>query len=271
MVGEAGDSRRTAAGLSASVRAAYDAEPQAWATGPELVYSACASALVAHAQVPIAGCGILDVGAGSGVAGRAALAAGAIRVVSVDLATGLLRLCGPQLHPVAADAACLPFRDRAFDAVLAAFSLSHFDDLTAGLAQARRVGRAIVASAFQPGWDHPAKEAVDMVLGQFGYQSPRWYAQVKDAGEPEAGDPARFAAHADAAGFSSARSQLVTVRTALSTSQQLAAWRLGMAQVAPFISGLDSDQRAEVRRAAVAAVQDCEPLVVHMLVHTATS
>jgi ubiquinone/menaquinone biosynthesis C-methylase UbiE len=63
---------------------------------------------------------VLDLGAGTGVAGRAALAAGARLVVSVDFAAGMLRGCAAGLHPVAADAGALPFRDGCFGLVLAA-------------------------------------------------------------------------------------------------------------------------------------------------------
>ena len=45
-------------------------------------------------------------------------------------------------HPVAADAAALPFRDGSFDLVLAAFCLNHLASLAAGLAEVRRVGAA---------------------------------------------------------------------------------------------------------------------------------
>ncbi len=71
---------------------------------------------------------------------------------------------------MAADAAALPFRDESFAVVLAAFSLTHAPDLRAALVQARRVGRVLAASAFAPGWGHPAKPAVDAVLARFGYR-----------------------------------------------------------------------------------------------------
>ncbi len=95
---------------------------------------------------------VLDLGAGTGVAGRAALAAGARSVVCADSAA---RHAAPRaaagLHPVAADATALPFRDGCFDLVLAAFCLGHLDRPVAGLREARRVGAALAASAFAPG------------------------------------------------------------------------------------------------------------------------
>ena len=86
----------------------------------------------------LAGGRVLDLGAGTGVAGRAALAAGARSVVSADSALGMLRRCPARLHPVAADATALPFRDGCFDLVLAAFCLGHLD--RPARACARRAG-----------------------------------------------------------------------------------------------------------------------------------
>ncbi len=182
-----GDSAR----LRAEVGAAYDSSAQDWAEGPVRMYGPLATALAeAAAQVAPAMRAVLDIGSGTGVAGRAALAAGAHRVVSADLALGMLRRCGAELHPLAADAARLPFRDGSFDLVLAAFSLSHLPDLAAGLTEIRRIGRSLGASAFSPDWTHPAKDAVDDALVSFGYRPPAWHTWLKIHGESSAGDPA---------------------------------------------------------------------------------
>ena len=74
-----------AAGLTAGVRAGYDAAAEDWADGPGPMYPQLARVLVAAAPVPLAGRLVLDLGLGAGVAGRAAPAAGARRVVAVDL------------------------------------------------------------------------------------------------------------------------------------------------------------------------------------------
>ena len=156
----------TAAELTAGLRADYDAAAGDWGDGPGPMYAPLARVLVAAAPVPLGGRLVLDLGAGGGVAGQAALAAGARRVVGVDLSEGMLRHApgpprGGGWRPVVADAAVLPFRDGCFDLVLAAFCLNHLDRLDAGLAEARRVGAAIAASTFAPGWTYPAKAAAD--------------------------------------------------------------------------------------------------------------
>ncbi len=278
MVGEQGGRRRgparlNAAGLSPDIGAAYDASAADWAGGPELMYGPLATALieVAAAAGPVAGQVVLDLGAGTGVAGRAALAAGASQVICADLAVGMLRHCGAALHPVAADATALPFRDGAVDLVLAAFSLSHLPSIAAGLAEIRRVGRAVAASSFAPQWTHPAKTAADEALTAFGYLPPAWYAALKDEGEPRAADAALLADLAAAAGFRDVRFRTVTVPTGLSTPAELASWRLGMAHVAPFVRALDPRRQAELRRAAERSVAaaGCGPLTVAMGVLTA--
>ena len=60
----------------------------------------------------------------------------------------------------------------------------------------------------------------------------------------------------------------ITVPTGVSTPAQLASWRLGLAQVAPFLQSLDPAQRTAARRAAEQAVAGTGPLVVSMLVLT---
>jgi ubiquinone/menaquinone biosynthesis C-methylase UbiE len=254
--------------LAPRVRAAYDAAAADWAGGPEQVYVPLARALVAAAPLPVAGGRILDLGAGTGVAGRAMLAAGADRVVAADLAVAMLRRAGPAQHPVAADATVLPFRDQAFDLVVAAFCLNHLSQPGAALREARRVGRGLAASTFAPGWTHPAKLAVDEALRPFGFQPPAWYRSLHREAGPAAQDPARLAAQAAAAGFGDVQVHTMTVPTGLSAPAQLASWRLGMAQVAPFLQALDPGQRAAARRAAEQAVAGTGPLVVSMLVLT---
>jgi SAM-dependent methyltransferase len=281
MVGDAGGQGRSPDELSADERAAYEEAAPLWAAGPERLYASLARALVACAADVLAedgptgsrlgglrlgGLRVLDLGAGTGVAGRAALAAGARSVVSADFAPGMLRRCGADLHPVAANATALPFRDGRFDLVLAAFCLGHLDRPAAGLHEARRVSAALAASSFAPGWSHPAKAAVDDVLGSFGYRPPPWYVTFKRDAEPWASDPAALVRDCVSAGFADVRLRTVAVDTGLSSPARLAAWRLGMAHVAPFTCSLPAARQAELRRAAEAAVTGMGPLVVSMLV-----
>ena len=256
----------TAAGLTAGVRAGYDAAAEDWADGPGPMYAQLARVLVAAAPVSPVGCLVLDLGSGAGVAGRAALAAGARQVVAVDLSEGMLRRGGGG-HPVVADAIALPFRDGSFDLVVAAFCLNHLSSLAAGLAEARRVGAAIAASMFAPGWTHPAKDAVDDAVRSFGYRPPAWHTNLQPGSR--ASDPKELARCAAAAGFSRVEARTMAVPTGLATPAELVSWRLGMAHVAPFMRSLDAPGRAAVRRTAEQAVA-AAPLVVSMVVLTAS-
>ena len=214
---------------------------------------------------------VLDLGAGTGVAGQAALAAGARQVVAVDLSEGMLRRGGGGGRLVAADAVALPFRDGSFDLVLAAFCLNHLSSLAAGLTEARRVGAAIAASMFAPGWTHPAKDAVDDAVRSFGYRPPAWHTAL--APGSRASDPKALARCAAAAGFTSVQVRTTAVPTGLATPAELVSWRLGMAHVAPFVRSLDEPGRAALRRAAeqaVAGVAGAGPLVVSIVVLTAS-
>jgi SAM-dependent methyltransferase len=275
MVGEQGLGRRAPADLIH----AYDAAADGWDAGPGPLYEPLARALVAAAPVPLAGRVVLDLGAGTGVAARAALAARAHRVVGADLSEAMLRRHALKdgsskdeatSCPVAADATALPFRDDCFDLVLAAFCLNHLSRLEVGLAELRRVAAAIAASTFAPGWTHPAKEAVDEAVRSFGYRPPSWYTAL--APGERAADPQRLAACAAAAGFTRVQARTVAVPTPVATPAKLAAWRLGMAHYAPFLRTLDAPSQAAVRRAAeraVAASGVTGPLIVEMTVLTA--
>ena len=290
MVGDEGRTGGGAAELTAGLQAGYEAAAPAWADGPGPLYTQLARVLVATAPVPLADAVVLDLGAGTGAAGWAALAAGARQVVAADLSLGMLRHARDRgapapgrpapaspaprraaaWAPIAADAVALPFRDHSFDLVLAAFCLNHLDSLAAGLAEARRVGAALAASTFAPGWDHPAKGAVDEVLGSFGYQPPAWYACLSPGSR--AGDPEILTERVAAAGFTDVQVRTTDVRTALVTPAELASWRLGLAQVAPFLRSLAPADRAAVRRAAEHAVADpagTSPLIVSMVLLTA--
>jgi ubiquinone/menaquinone biosynthesis C-methylase UbiE len=270
VVGGEGGGGGAAADLTARLRDAYDAAAPAWALGAERMYRPLAQALVG--QLDVAGRRVLDLGAGTGVAGRAALAAGARTVVAVDVAVEMLRHCQPPLQPVAADAVRLPFRDASFDLVVAAFSLSHLPRLAAGLREARRVGAAIAASSFAPGWTNPAKESVETALRPFGYRPPAWYREFKQETEQAAGHPEVLSAQLAAAGFGQVRISRLTVRTGLATPAELAAWRLGMAHVAPFMAALPARDATAARQAAERAVAASAPgpLTVQLLVTTAS-
>jgi len=254
----------------AEIAAAYDGSVTGWRRGAEGVYARLADALVARSPVPLDGARVLDVGAGTGVAGEAALRAGASRVVAVDLAVGMLGLRDPRIVAAAADAVRLPFPDRSFDVAVAAFSLGHVPDPGAALVELRRVARAVLASAFAPGWTHPAKGAVDEAMAAFGFIVPDWYTRMKEQSEPLVNDSTRLEDLARAAGFTHVRVDRVEVETGLGTAAQIVAWRFGMAHLAPFVASLSAEVQEQAQLAAEAAVAGSGPVVIPVLALSAS-
>jgi SAM-dependent methyltransferase len=253
-----------------SVADAYDRAADGWRRGPEAVYARLADALVENAPGPVSGARVLDIGAGTAVAARAALRAGAASVVAADLATGMLAHRDPGVRAVCADAQRLPFADVSFDLALAAFCLGHLPDPVRALREARRVAGRVAASAFAPGWTHPAKAVVDEVMAGHGFELPGWYAQVKGVTEPAVNDAVALAALAQAAGFAAVEVRELQVDSGLTSAAEVVAWRFGMAHLAPFVAGLALEEVARARAEAEEAVAGSLPVVIPVLVLSAS-
>ena len=129
-----------------------------------------------------AGSRVLDVGTGTGVAARAAVAGGAALVVGIDPSLSMLaaaRREGGQPRFAAAQAIDLPFRSATFDAVLSAFSLSHFAKVDTALFDMLRVlrsgGRLGVATwgpgddEFTRAWNEVAERFAEHEILQDAY------------------------------------------------------------------------------------------------------
>ena len=100
---------------------------------------------------PLAGRDVLDLGAGRGHYAALARAAGAGRVVALDLTPQMLEAAPPPA--IVADAGRLPIRDRSFDVVIAALVLSYLSDAGRALREIARILRAggtLVASDLHP-------------------------------------------------------------------------------------------------------------------------
>jgi SAM-dependent methyltransferase len=252
------------------LREAYDHTGAAWAAGPEPVYEALATALIARAPIEVRGATVLDIGAGTGVAARASLRAGARLVLATDPAPGMLHAAGHDMHRAAAEAYRLPCRDGSFDLAVAAAVLGHLPDPVRGLREARRVAPALAASAFSAQFTHPAKTVVEDVLAQWGYRPPQWYVEFKRDVESQVGDPDRLAGYATAAGYRQVKVQTTHVDTGVNTPAGQVAWRLGMAHTAPFVATVPEAERARAIAAAERALEGAPALVVPLLVLAAT-
>lgn len=234
-----------------TVADAYSVGAGAWARGPMRVYGKLAELLVARTD--FRGRDVLDLGSGTGAVSRAAHGA---RVVAVDVSEGMLHFERSARPPgVVGDAVGLPFRDGAFDVVVAAFSLNHLADPTVGVREAGRVCRdRVLLSTYAPDDDHPVKSAVETALGEAGWVAPDWYATVKGAAASW-GTVELATDVVERAGLVVDCAERLDVPFPELTSLDLVHWRLGMAHCADFAATHD------VERRALELLGECAPLV----------
>lgn len=248
--------------MSRNAAAAYSATGSAWEHGPARIYNRLARIVVAALPVPLDGASALDLGAGTGAATRALLSAGARRVVAVDAAAGMLAHNAEGRPPaVAGDALALPFAAGVFDAVVAAFALNHLSDPAAGLREAARVtrpGGALAASAYADDDDHPVKQAVVAALTARGWTPEPWYRALQVDAAPKLATVAAAQAAAEAAGLE-AHVEHMRVPFPELDGTALIAWRLGLAQHAPFFDALPNAERAALVEDAAARLGDSWP------------
>jgi SAM-dependent methyltransferase len=232
------------------MQAAYSQAAGAWASGPERIYGPLAVELVGRCPGGVAGRRVLDVGAGTGAASRAASDAGAVAVIAVDVARGMLAHRADRRPPAAVgDARRLPFAPASFDVVVAAFSLNHVSDPEVALAEARRVLRgdgALVVSAYVPTVEHPVKAAVEAACAARGWTSEPWYGALRRDAMPALATPERALDAAARAGLDGAEAAVVRRSIEGLDGEALIAWRLGMAPLAGFVAGLAGPERAAV-------------------------
>jgi ubiquinone/menaquinone biosynthesis C-methylase UbiE len=249
--------------VTTGTAAAYSATGAAWERGPARIYDQLAKIVVSALPVALEGASALDVGAGTGAATRALLTAGAARVVAVDAALGMVAHDAERRPPaVAGDALALPFAAGAFDAAVAAFSLNHLADPAAGLREVARVtrrGGGLAASAYADDDDHPVKHAVVAALAARGWAPEPWYQALQVDAAPKLATVAAARAAAVAAGID-AEVEHRRVPFPDLDAPALVAWRLGLAQHAPFFDKLPTDaDRTALAEEAAARLGDSWP------------
>lgn len=238
--------------MTAEVIAAYDATGSAWQQGPGRIYDKLAAVVVERVGVLDATSLVLDLGAGTGAATRAIRRTGA-RVVALDAALGMLACGSSDAVSCVGDANRLPFTDGVFSAVIAAFSLNHLATPAIAMREAARVTvdrGTIVVSAYAVDDDHPAKNAVDDAARAAGWAQPSWYDELRRDAMPQLSTVDRAIEVANRAGLTNASAEVVRIAFSELTPDDLVAWRLGMAHLAPFVNSLDPDRRSRLWRDA---------------------
>ena len=257
-----------------SIRDAYSATGVAWRDGPERVYQRLADVLIAASPIPLAGRLVADVGSGTGAASRSIARAGG-RPIALDLAAGMLVVDQATRPPAAvADARRLPLATASCAAVVAAFSYNHVPDPELAVADAARVvvpGGAVLASAYATDDTHPVKEAVDRAAEEAGWKAAPWIGEMKARSVPVLAT-VKGARDVCAAAGVRADVEQVDVRFPELDAADLVTWRLGMAQVAPFIATLPARALAALRARALELLgPEPEILVRRMIVIRATT
>jgi len=260
---------------AAPAHAAYR-DGAAWAHGPQAVYDRLAAAALATAPMDLTGTTALDAGAGTGAATRVLLSRGA-HVDAVDTSSSMLaelhRQMGGRVRTVVGDVRDLPLADRQYDYVVAACVLNHLATPEAGVAELARVcrsGSRVVATTFGTD-DHPVKPAVDTVLADYGFVPPEWYRTLKKELIPKLGTPQGFAEVGRKGGLVNVTARPVEVDLSDLSLPVVVSYRLGLAHVAPFLQGLDSETAAAMQRDAVTAISSLPPLRLSMLVLEGTT
>jgi SAM-dependent methyltransferase len=257
--------------VTADLFAAYDATGAVWQQGPGRIYDELAAVVVTRARALDDTSLVLDLGAGTGAATRAIRRTGAA-VLALDASFGMLAHGDADSAPCVGDANTLPFRDEAFTAVVAAFSLNHIATPVVALREAARVVRdrgSVVVSAYASDDDHPAKRAVDDAARSAGWSEPSWYRDLRDRAMPQLSTVDRALDAADRAGLANARAEVVRVGFPGLTPDDLVAWRLGMAHLAQFMHGLEPDRRARLWHDARERTTGMPVLVRSIMVLTA--
>lgn len=255
----------------AALSRAYSASARAWRTGPERIYDRLASVLVAASPVDLAGRTVLDLGAGTGAASRAIEAAGGTPIPA-DLAIGMVEVLDRRRwSPVVADSRFLPLRDRSVDGAVAAFSLNHVPDPERALVEsirAVRPGGPLLASAYADDDQHPVKAAVDVAAAELGWQPDPWVEELRQSSIPVLATVDGAVGVAERSGLREPSVRKVEVAFPELRPVDLVAWRCGMAQVAPFVAGLNPSTREALVRRSVELLGESPPLVRRVVMIT---
>ena len=128
-----------------------------------------------------------------------------------------------------------------------------------------RPGGVVVGTSFSTR-QHPAKAAIDAELERAGYQAPEWFTVFKAEREPQTGSTDRLRDAATRAGLEDVEAHDIDVALSTLDAKGLAAYRLGMAHIQPFMDALEPERRREIIIAAAAAAAPTLDIPMPLLV-----
>jgi hypothetical protein len=128
----------------------------------------------------------------------------------------------------------------------------------------------MVASAYAADDSHPVKRAVEAAAREQGWEREPWYETIQADVVPRLATVERASEAMGAAGLDGSVIHEGVPFPDLEPGD-LVAWRLGMAQMAPFVARLDPDRRAALAQRALDLLGDAPPLVRSVIVLIATA
>lgn len=236
-----------------------------------LVYRPIAAQLVALSPHALAGRTVLDAGAGTGAASAALAAAGALPV-AMDFSWVMLAWEAPTRPPCAvADIRALPVAVAAVDDTVAAFVLNHLLDPADGFAELVRVtrpGGAVLASVFSNASQSDARDRIDELAIESGWQVPDWYAEMKAKAIPLLGSASDMEAAARDGGLVDVAVDERPVDVGVTEPEQLVTYRFGQAQFSAWLDQIGPERADGFRRRAAEAIRPImepyRPIVVFL-------
>ena len=250
----------------------YAGAGRRWAHGAALVYGPIAAELVAMSPHPLTGRTVLDAGAGTGAV-SAVLVARHAHPIAMDLSSDMLAWNARTRPPCAVgDIRALPVRNGRADDAVAAFVLNHLTEPSAGLAELVRVtrpGGAVLAAVFSNASRSEARDRVDAVARDAGWQVPDWYVELKATATPVLGTASAMGAAARTAGLADIVVEERPVDVGVTEPGQLVSYRLGQPPFASWLDRIGPRRATGIAAHAAAAIrpimQPYLPIVVFLV------
>jgi SAM-dependent methyltransferase len=235
----------------------YARAGRGWAHGAVLVYGPLSIDLVGRSPHPLTGRRVLDVGAGTGVAGAALRDRGA-EPLSCDLSFDMLAHGDVATRPASVgDIRALPFGTDSVDDAVAAFVLNHLREPAGALDELVRVvrpGGAVLACVYANASTSAVRDLVDETARSEGWVAPEWYVGLKAEATPVLGTAASMTSAALSAGLAAVTVEETAVDVGVERPEQLVDYRFGQAHFSSWLDGLGPEAAARVRRRAVEAI-----------------